>query len=79
MAQKEVSSETFTSTTGTTKDNAFLIDFDNIGLSDATITNYDTSTWVLKAGASKSFATGYPIQPFGVDASSTTVQIIYTF
>ena len=80
MATTGYKNPTSVTTTGvyTTIPNTFLVDLDNIGAADATITNEDGTTWILKAGASKSIATGTPMDSFQIDATGTTVQIIYT-
>ena len=79
LQKKNPSAETFASTTGDTPENVFILDLDNIGSGDATITCPDGTTFVLKAGTSKSISTGTCLDSFTIDASSTTVQAIYTY
>lgn len=75
---KNPTSFTVNGTIQVSPDYMFNADFDNLGDADATITNPDGTTWVLRAGTSKSIVTGYAFNPVTINATGTIVQVLYT-
>lgn len=61
-----------------TPEDVFMLELENIGMQDAIITLSDNSTFLLKSGGSKSFYTGTPLDIITIDATTTTVQVIYS-
>ena len=75
---KNPQSFTVTAEIKDTPDYMLNVDLDNMGDGDAIITNPDSSTWILRSGASKSIVTGFLLKALKIDATNTIVQVIYT-
>lgn len=74
---KDISSLTINNTTESTPDIISMLDLQNLGDVDATITNYDGTTWLLTVGSSRTIGTGGILHPISINATGTIVQVVY--
>ena len=79
LYRKKISAYTVDNATWATPAELFMVDLQNLGDADATITNADGSTWLLTYGSRQQFALGGVLDSMSINATGTKVQVLYSF